>query len=65
LSVDGRKIRLITPLSEPCIWRDYKGIRIHEQVTEALFPDFQILIKWVNEQPLALPVTCIRDGHEG
>lgn len=35
LSVDGGKIRLRTPLGEPCIWRDYKGIRIHEQVVES------------------------------
>ena len=26
LSVDGGKIRLITPKGEKCIWRDYKGI---------------------------------------
>ena len=51
LSVDGGKIRLRTPLGEPCIWRDYKGIRIHEQVTEAFFQDNQALINWVNEQP--------------
>jgi len=38
LSVDGGKIRLRTPLGEPCIWRDYKGIRLHEQVTEAFMP---------------------------
>jgi hypothetical protein len=65
LSVDGGKIRLRTPLGEPCIWRDYKGIRLHEQVTEAFFQDAQSLINWVNEQPLASPVTCIGDGHDG
>jgi hypothetical protein len=65
LSVDGGKIRLRTPLGEPCIWRDYKGIRIHEQVTEAFFQDNQSLINWVNEQPLASPLTCIGDGHDG
>lgn len=65
LSVDGGKIRLRTPDGEPCIWRDYKGIRIHEQVTEAFFQDNQTLIKWVNEQPLASQITCIGDGHDG
>lgn len=65
LSVDGGKIRLRTPLGEPCIWRDYKGIRIHEQVTEAFFQDNQALINWVNEQPLSAPLTCIGDGHNG
>lgn len=64
-SVDGGKIRLRTPLGEPCIWRDYKGIRIHEQVTEAFFQDNQNLINWVNSQSLASPLTCIGDGHDG
>lgn len=64
-SVDGGKIRLRTPSGEPCIWRDYKGIRIHEQVTEAFFQDNQALISWVNSQPLASPLTCIGDGHDG
>ena len=65
LSVDGGKIRLRTPLGEPCIWRDYKGIRIHEQVTEAFFQDNQALINWLNSQPLSSPITCIGDGHNG
>lgn len=65
LSVDGGKVRLRTPLGEPCIWRDYKGIRIHEQVTEAFFQDNETLINWVNEQPLATPITCIGDGQDG
>ena len=65
LSVDGGKIRLRTPDGEPCIWRDYKGIRIHEQVTEAFFQDNQTLINWVNEQPLANLITCLGDGHDG
>jgi hypothetical protein len=41
------------------------GIRIHEQVTEAFFLDNQTLINWVNSQPLAEPITCIGDGHDG
>jgi len=40
----GEKFARITPLGEACIWRDYKGIRIHEQVTEAFFQDNQSLI---------------------
>lgn len=57
LSVDGGKIRLRTSLGEPCIWRNYKGIRIHEQVTEAFFQENETLINWVNEQRLASPLT--------
>lgn len=26
LSVDGGKIRLRTPLGEPCSWKEYKGV---------------------------------------
>jgi hypothetical protein len=65
LSVDGGKIRLITPKGEKCIWRDYKGIRLHEQVTQAFFQENQTLIDWTNSQPLDNPITCLGDGHDG
>ena len=65
LSVDGGKVRLRTPLGEACIWRDYKGVRLHGQATEAWFQDNQALINWTNSQPLASPLTCIGDGHHG
>jgi hypothetical protein len=65
LSVDGGKIRLITPKGEKCIWRDYKGIRLHEQVTLGFFLQNEKLINWVNAQPLNNPITCLGDGHDG
>lgn len=65
LSVDGGKIRLTTPKGEKCIWRDYKGIRLHEQVTQAFFQENQTLINWTNSQPLDNPITCLGDGHDG
>ena len=65
LSVDGGKIRLRTPLGEPCMWRDYKAICLHDQATGAWFQDNKGLIDWVNQQPLANPVTCLGDGHDG
>ena len=65
LSVDGRKIRLRTPKGEKCIWRDYKGIRLHEQVTQGFFQENKKLINWANSQPLANPLTCLGDGHDG
>lgn len=65
LSVDGGKIRLRTPKGEKCIWRDYKGIRLHEQVTEAFFQENEKLINWANSQVLDDPLTCLGDGHDG
>lgn len=65
LSVDGGKIRLRTPLGEPCIWKEYKGVCLHEQARGAWFQDNEGLAEWVNQQPLANPVTGLGDGHEG
>lgn len=65
LSVDGGKIRRRTPLGEPCVWRDYKAICLHDQAIGAWFQDNEGLIDWVNQQPLANPVTCLGDGHDG
>jgi hypothetical protein len=48
-----------------CIWRDYKGIRLHEQVTQGFFQENKKLIDWANSQPLANPLTCLGDGHDG
>ena len=65
LSVDGGKVRNRTPVGEACIWRDYKAIRLHGQATEAWLQDNAALISWVKAQPLASPLTCIGDGHDG
>lgn len=66
LSVDGGKIRIRTPEGEPCSWQEYKGVCLHEvQTTGAFFQDNPALIEWVNDQPLATPVTCLGDGHDG
>lgn len=64
LSVDGGKVRLRTPLGEPCEWKDYKAIA----TTQGMLANFQNnvqLIDWVNEQPLTQPVVCLGDGHDG
>ena len=29
------------------------------------FQDNEVVIDWVNEQPLACTITCIGDGHDG
>ena len=65
LSVDGGKIRLRTPKGKPCEWRDYKAIKLHQQLIGASFQDNQRLIDWVNQHSLADPVTCLGDGHDG
>lgn len=65
VSVDGGKVRLRTPVGEICVWRDYKGVRLHGQATLAEFQDNATLIDWVLSQPLASPLTCIGDGHDG
>ena len=65
LSIDGGKIRLRTPKGEPSSWRDYKGVRLHQQRTQAFFQDNPTLVDWVNHQPFTEIVTCIGDGHDG
>ncbi len=65
LSVDGGKIRLRTKPGKSCEYRDYKAIKLHQQVIAASFRDNQALIDWVNQQPLAERVSCLGDGHDG
>jgi len=65
MSVDGGKVRLRTPQGEPCEWRDYKGVNLHEQVVSAFYQENESLTQWVNQQPLKVPLVCLGDGHEG
>ena len=64
VSVDGGKVRLRTPLGQGCEWKDYKAIAT-EQGMIANFQNNTQLIDWVNSQPLAQPVVCLGDGHDG
>jgi hypothetical protein len=64
LCVDGGKVRLRTPLGEACTWRDYKVIETDQGMVANLHHNAQ-LIDWINAQPLAQPVTCLGDGHDG
>lgn len=43
----GEKCALWTPVGEICVWRDYKGVRLHGQATLAEFQDNAALIDWV------------------
>ena len=65
ISIDGGKVRLRTPLGEPCIWNDYKAIRLHELATAAYFKENAALVDWANRQPLATPLFGLGDGHDG
>lgn len=64
LSVDGGKVTVRTPLGEQCEWKDYKAIATDQGIV-ANFHNNAQLIDWVNEQPLAQPVVCLGDGHDG
>lgn len=54
LSVDGGKVRLRTPLGEPCQWKDYKAVTT-ECGGIATYHDNAALLDWVNQQLLATP----------
>ena len=66
LSVDGGNIRVRTLKGEICAWLGYKAISLHDvAMVGTSFQDNEVVIDWVNEQPLASTVTCIGDGHDG
>lgn len=66
LSVDGGKIRTRTPKGSPCIWQEYKAVKLHTQdMNNGFFQDNEQLVEWVNNQALDETVTCLGDGHDG
>lgn len=66
LSVDGGNIRVRTSEGEMCAWLGYKAISLHDNgMVGTSFQDNQVVIDWVNNQPLASTVTCVGDGHDG
>lgn len=65
MSLDGGMVRLRTPLKEASEWREYKAININNQLNLAFFKDNESLVSWLNNQPLAKPLTCLGDGHDG
>ena len=50
---------------QPCEWRDYKAVNLHDNSVEAFFRENENLVDWVNVQPLACPIICLGDGHDG
>lgn len=65
LSIDGGKVRLRTPKGESCRWQDYKAVNLHRHCCEAFLQESETLTDWGNRQPLATPVVCLGDGHDG
>lgn len=65
MRVDGGKVRLRTPQGAPCEWRDYKAVNLHQQAVGAVFQDNASLVDWVHALPLANPLTCLGDRHDG
>jgi hypothetical protein len=65
MSLDGGKVRLRTPKGHPSEWRDYKGVNLHQCCVAAFFRANDALVEWVNQQPLASPLVCLGDGHDG
>jgi len=57
-------VRLRTPQGEPCQGKDDKAVASELGIV-ATYQDHTTLIAWVNEQPLARPLTCLGDGHDG
>ena len=65
MSIDGGKVRIRTPKGESCRWQDYKAVNLHGHCREAFLQENERLVEWVNEQPLATPLTCLGDGQDG
>ena len=63
MSVDGGKVCLRTDQGGQ--WRDYKLVNLHGTVGEAFFQDPQGLKDWYAQQPKAMTLTCLGDGHDG
>ena len=58
-------VRLRTPSGKQSEWKNYKAVKIHDQIGMAFFQDNESLLAWVNQQPLSRTVNCLGDGHDG
>lgn len=66
LSVDGGNILIRTSVGKPCDWKGYKAVGLHNlKAIAASFQENNLVIDWINNQPLASTLTCIGDGHDG
>ena len=65
ICIDGGKARIRTPKGEPCTFNDYKAVVLEGVGINGYFKQNNDLIDWVKRQPLANPVSCLGDGHDG
>ncbi len=65
VSLDGGKVRIRREKGGKCYWKEYKTARLQGIYYGAFFQDNLSLINWVNTQPLANPLYCLGDGHDG
>ncbi len=65
MSLDGGKVPLGMLLGKPCQWRNYKAINLHQCHITAFYKDNDSLVNWLSQQPLAHPLVCLGDGHDG
>ncbi|MEG4397133.1 hypothetical protein [Microcoleus sp. BROC3] len=65
LSIDGGNVMPRTPLGKERVGRNYKAVKIHNQVAAAFFQNNPDLVEWVNSQLSNEPITCLGDGHDG
>ena len=65
VSLDGGKVRIRREKRGECYWKEYKTARLQGIYYGAFFQDNLSLIDWVNSQPLANPLYCLGDGHDG
>ena len=49
LSVDGGTVRLRTRLGQKSEWKNYKAVKIHQEIGMAFFQNKQSLVQWVNQ----------------
>lgn len=65
MSIDGGTVRLRTPSGQPSEWKNYKAIKVHNQVGMAFFQDNESLLAWIERQPMSRIVNCLGYGHDG
>lgn len=65
ICIDGGKARIRTPKGEACTFNDYKAVVLEGVGINGYFKQNHALIDGVKGQPLAHPVSCLGDGHDG
>ncbi len=65
-SIDAGTVRLIVESGQQPLWKQYKAVHLAPmQVHAAWLEDNPALVEWLNDQPFAVPLICLGDGHDG